>query len=50
MSSSASNQNWVNFELGEDVRNENRLHQDEAWKDAVADGRGHVSHREAAKV
>ncbi len=34
------------FELGEDVRDEDRLKQDEEWSGAVADGRGHVSHRE----
>eukprot|EP01038_Epipyxis_sp_PR26KG_P007226 gene7226-9857_t len=38
--------NWVNFEFGEDVRNEDRLRQDEEWSSAVTDGRGHVSHRE----
>lgn len=41
---------WVDFELGEDVRGETRLIQDESWKGAVADGRGHVSHREAARL
>ena len=41
---------WVDFELGEDVRDEARLLQDEQWKGAVADGRAHVSHREAARL
>lgn len=41
---------WVDFELGEDVRDNARLLQDEAWSGAVADGRNHVSHREAAKL
>jgi len=41
---------WVDWELGEDVRDETRLLQDEQWKSAIADGRGHVSHREAAKL
>ena len=40
----------MDFELGEDVRDESRLRQDEAWSGAVADGRGHVSHRELTLV
>ena len=36
------------FELGEDIRTEARERQDEAWKEAVKDGRAHISHREAA--
>ncbi len=35
------------FQLGEDVRSESRIAQDNMWKDAVQDGRAHVSHREA---
>jgi hypothetical protein len=35
----------VSFELGEDVRNENRLKQDEKWANAVLDGRVHLSNR-----
>ena len=38
----ASDLAWVDFELGEDIRDEDRLRQDEEWKGAVADGRGHV--------
>ena len=41
---------WVDFELGEDVRDETRLKQDEEWSGAVADGRAHVSHREMAML
>ena len=37
---------WVDFELGEDVRTESRLQQDQQWKSAIADGRAHVSWRE----
>jgi hypothetical protein len=40
--------NWVDFELGEDVRDERRLEQDRRWAQAVADGRVHFSHREFA--
>jgi hypothetical protein len=40
----------VSFTLGQDVRSESRLLQDEKWKNAVADGRKHVSHREANTV
>jgi len=40
----------VEFELGEDVRDESRLRQDREWAGAVADGRGHVSHREMAML
>lgn len=36
-----------NFELGEDIRTEERARQDDEWKNAVQDGRAHVSHREA---
>ncbi|RYG58962.1 hypothetical protein EON64_20740, partial [archaeon] len=39
---------WVNFSLGEDVRDERRQEQDKKWADAVADGRQHFSHREFA--
>eukprot|EP01039_Chlorochromonas_danica_P002597 gene2597-2840_t len=39
---------WVNFQLGEDVRNERRLEQDKMWAEAVADGRVNLSHREVA--
>jgi len=35
------------FELGEDIRTEERAKQDDEWKHAVQDGRAHVSHREA---
>lgn len=35
------------FELGEDVRTDARLLQDAEWSGAVADGRAHISHREA---
>lgn len=39
---------WIEWgELGEDVRSEARLEQDKAWAHAVADGRAHVSDREA---
>jgi hypothetical protein len=41
---------WVNFSLGEDVRSESRRFQDEQWKEAVTDGRVHISHREANQV
>ena len=41
---------WVDFELGEDVRNEARLTQDDAWKNAVSDGRSHISHREYSEL
>jgi len=34
------------FELGEDIRTEGRVQQDERWAEAIVDGRGHVSHRE----
>jgi kinesin family protein 2/24 len=44
------NWSWVDFELGEDVRDERRLIQDEAWRNAVQDGRAHVSHRELARA
>jgi len=36
---------WVDFELGENVANEAL---DEQWKDAIIDGRKHVSNRELA--
>jgi len=39
---------WVDFELGEDVRDESRLEQDRQWSQAVSDGRGHFSNREFA--
>lgn len=38
----------VDFELGEDVRNEVRKQQDEKWSSAVQDGRSHLSHRETS--
>lgn len=38
------------WDFGEDVRNEYRELQDARWKESVADGRHHVSHREATKV
>eukprot|EP00428_Durinskia_dybowskii_P067303 CAMPEP_0170386448 /NCGR_PEP_ID=MMETSP0117_2-20130122/17038_1 /TAXON_ID=400756 /ORGANISM="Durinskia baltica, Strain CSIRO CS-38" /LENGTH=703 /DNA_ID=CAMNT_0010642267 /DNA_START=64 /DNA_END=2176 /DNA_ORIENTATION=- len=41
---------WVDFELGEDARDERRLRQDQEWAGAVADGRGHVSNREQAML
>jgi hypothetical protein len=41
---------WVEFELGEDARDERRLRQDQEWAGAVADGRGHLSHREMAML
>lgn len=44
------NSEWAGFELGEDVRDETRLRQDREWSGAVADGRGHVSHREMAML
>lgn len=37
---------WVDFSMGEDIRSESRLLQDDTWKNAVSDGRAHVSHRE----
>ena len=37
---------WVDFSMGEDVRSESRLLQDDAWRNAVSDGRAHVSRRE----
>eukprot|EP01041_Mallomonas_annulata_P010238 gene10238-21354_t len=37
----------ISFELGEDVRSEARILQDLSWSKAVADGRKHISHREA---
>jgi len=36
------------WELGEDIRNDSRLLQDEKWANAVKDGRVHISHREAS--
>lgn len=63
-----SDSSWVNFSLGEDIRNENRLAQDQVcvkvqihihiqigivsqqWKNAIVDGRKHISHREANQV
>jgi len=44
------NADWVNFELGTDVRDEHRLIQDQQWADAIADGRSHLSHREMAML
>jgi hypothetical protein len=44
------NENWADFELGQDVRDENRLRQDREWAGAVADGRSHFSHREGAML
>ena len=44
------NADWVNFELGTDVRDEHRLVQDQQWADAIADGRAHLSHREMAML
>jgi hypothetical protein len=41
---------WVNFNLGEDVRDERRLEQDRLWSKAIADGRAHLSNREFALV
>lgn len=41
---------WVDFELGTDIRNETRLIQDQQWSNAVADGRVHLSHREMAML
>lgn len=38
------------FALGEDVRDESRLMQDEIWKGAISDGRAHVSDREYASL
>lgn len=38
------------WELGEDIRSEGRLRQDQIWQEAVADGRVHISHREANQV
>jgi hypothetical protein len=49
-SNAAEDSTWVNFNLGEDVRSASRLQQDENWKSAVADGRVHISHREANQV
>lgn len=48
--SGAVDSSWVDFSLGEDVRSESRLLQDEKWKESVSDGRKHVSHREANQV
>jgi hypothetical protein len=42
------NTDWVNFELGQDIRDERRLEQDRLWSQAIADGRVHLSHREFA--
>jgi kinesin family protein 2/24 len=39
-------ESWVDFDLGEDVRDADRLLQDEKWQNATADGRVHLSHRE----
>jgi hypothetical protein len=41
---------WVDFDLGEDVRTEARLQQDERWKNAVMDGRVQLSDREATRL
>ena len=41
---------WVDFSLGEDVRSEARLLQDQTWSSAVSDGRSHVSHREYSSI
>lgn len=41
---------WVDFSMGEDIRTESRLLQDETWKNAVSDGRSHISHREYSSV
>lgn len=41
---------WVDFSMGEDVRSESRLLQDETWRNAVSDGRSHVSHREYSNI
>ena len=46
----ASEGTHITWELGEDVRSEGRLRQDQIWKEAVADGRAHISHREANQV
>jgi len=35
------------FDFGEDIRTEERAKQDDEWKNAIQDGRAHVSHREA---
>jgi hypothetical protein len=43
---SKNDDSWVDFELGEDVRDTDRLKQDVEWATAIADGRGHLSHRE----
>ena len=40
----------MTWELGEDFRSESRLRQDQTWKEAVSDGRAHISHREANHV
>lgn len=40
----------VDFELGEDIRTEERLLQDAEWAGAIQDGRAHLSHRELAMV
>ena len=41
---------WVDFSLGEDVRSEARLLQDQNWSGAISDGRSHVSHREYSSI
>lgn len=42
---SGTSPSQVGFELGEDIRNENRVKQDEKWANAVLDGRVHLSNR-----
>lgn len=39
---------WVDFSLGEDIRDDRRLEQDRQWAKAISDGRVHLSHREFA--
>ena len=34
---------WVDFELGEDIRTEARVAQDDAWKDTIQDARTQIS-------
>ena len=41
---------WVDFAMGEDIRTEARLLQDQNWSSAVSDGRSHVSHREYSSI
>lgn len=41
---------WVDFELGEDIRTEARVAQDDAWKDTIQDARIQISRREECLI